>query len=126
MSWRAALGVQTLSAEPAKPAQPRFGEGSAGCAGSAPTIETANVGASTPTRDPSRWHRFKAMCIERGVMPDELAEHFPSAEDREDIACSADDALETFAAHIARAVLAERASSTGSTQTAGSVDGVAA
>ena len=59
-------------------------------------------------RDPARWLRFRALCIGAGVTVAELAERLPGVEDREDIACSADDSLEALAEHLARAVLSER------------------
>ncbi len=65
-------------------------------------------GAGDTDRNPARWLRFKALCIGRGVRPGELARHFPGIEDRDDIACSTDDALDTLAEHMAAVILVER------------------
>ena len=95
---------RTISTEPTQPAP---NGGSVPCVGfvrANPDADAHGVAA----RDPARWLAFKALCLGRGARPDELARHFPSIADREDIACSADGALEALAEHLAAVILAER------------------
>ena len=73
----------------------------------------ANDDGDETDRDPARWLRFRALCTGRGVRPEELARHFPTVADREDIALTPDDALEALAVHMARVILAEREATAG-------------
>ena len=83
------------------------GTGSVDSVVSVPVPFGENPAAPTE-HDPARWTRFEALCIDRGVTADELAGHFFDEASREDIECSHDAALDTFAEHMAGVILAER------------------